>query len=164
MRRGAIPLKVIEDIDSQKVWITPAMTDSDWPVYFLVRLEYTEEWGDDPGYRYHMSINVVSPGATKESGEDRKAAESCFSTFEEYESLDDASKCAVLLSYGTYAPLWQDHGNNKSKLLKAAREQLPQMHMLFGFYMDRACNAIGNTGWDFIKGDIGFKSAAANAD
>lgn len=50
-------------------------------------------------------------------------------------------------------------GNNKGELLKAARKELLGVDMLFGFYMDRPLNAIGSTGWDFIKGDItaGFR-------
>jgi hypothetical protein len=164
MRRGSIPLKVIEDIDSQKVWVTPVMTGSDWPVYFLVRLEYTEEWGDDAVKqygKYHLSICAVAPTAPEQS-ELNRAMSSWGLSPEDWGELDDARKCMVLLGYGTYATLWQQSGNNQSKLLKAAREELPKMHMLFGFYMDRACNAIGNSGWDFIRGDIGFKSAAAN--
>jgi len=66
-------------------------------------------------------------------------------------------KIDSLLSYGVYARLWEGNGNNIQKLMKEARNQAQLAGMLYGFYMDRQLNPIGNTGWDFQKGNIGFQ-------
>jgi hypothetical protein len=62
----------------------------------------------------------------------------------------------ALADYGTYAPLWSGTGNNRQKLLKQARKEADMIVMLFGFYMDRTTNILGATGWDRIKGEVGW--------
>jgi hypothetical protein len=60
-----------------------------------------------------------------------------------------------IYKYGYYAVLeaLEQDGNDFTEWLK---NSLPRVKALFGFYMDRPQNRVGNTGWDFIKGKIGL--------
>lgn len=53
------------------------------------------------------------------------------------------------------AVLWMETGDDEDALKAKANEQVQVCHMMFGFYMDRQQNAIGDTGWDWIKGKLG---------
>jgi hypothetical protein len=70
----------------------------------------------------------------------------------------DKVTCEEIFEYGIYARL----EDTPAKTIKDAREKLnelmgkeDQYNTLFGFYMDKQQNQIGNTGWDFIAGNIG---------
>jgi len=39
-------------------------------------------------------------------------------------------------------------------LMKEARQQARQCDCLLGFYLDRAVNRIGTTGWESLRGDL----------
>jgi hypothetical protein len=153
-------LKKIADDDSQKLWVSDVFTDSDWPIYFFLRVQYSEYWGDDELVKsvgkYMVEVHAVS---TIAAGEDncKRAAESC--GFGEWSDLSPVDQHQILMDYGVSARLYSTSGNNLGKLLRAARKELHLIRgILFGFKMDAPQNAIGNSGWDFIKGDIGFKA------
>lgn len=161
-RRRGRPLKVLEDIDSWVVWDAGLVSGpTDWPTHLFVKLTYTDYY--DRGWakagKYHVEIEAVAPQAPAREEIDRALNSSSVSR-EEYDKLDDVRKCRVLAEYGILAVLWQGQGHNRGKLLAAAREEVWKIDTLFGFYMDRAQNAIGNTGWDWIRGDIGVKRKA----
>ena len=152
-------LKEIENIDSHIRWDAGIMTNSDWPVQFLVTMQYTDyydaEWAKQG--KYHISIDAVAPEAVGDK-EIASACESMSTTREDFDRIRFGNDAilfqSVLLSeYGIKATLWQQQGNNQTVLLKAARKELAVIRTLFGFYMDKPQNRIGSTGWDFIKGD-----------
>jgi hypothetical protein len=128
------------------------MLDSDWPVYFLLSLEYTEEWGDDAVKqygKYHLTISAVAPEAVGE----QEMVSARRSMGAEGIELDPQWLAVMLADYGVKAQLWQKSGNNAKTLLQAARKEFGSIRIFFGFYMDRPQNAIGSTGWDFVRGD-----------
>lgn len=155
-------MRNIFDGDSQVLWISPKQNNGDWDFYYFMRLQYMDEYLSESEVKefgkYCVEIHVVSAEA---AGEDKvkQAFDSCGmadinvnlspGALEEY-------KAQALMEYGISACLFSKAGNSKSMLLKLAKEELKKMSMLFGFYMDRRCNSIGNTGWDFIAGNIGF--------
>lgn len=148
-----LKLKLLNDIDSQKVWITTSdYINSDWPVRFLVRCLYTEEWSQEWANqvgKYQFEIHAVSPEALGLIG--------CAIVERSMDCTFDAMprewQCLTLMEYGSSACLWQKLGNNQKVLLTEARKELQNIQMLFGFYMDRTINRLGATGWDFIRGD-----------
>ena len=105
------------------------------------------------GSKYVLQVLSVSP---HQAGSEnlKKAFDCCGMEF----STDPLIQVEVLTSYGVYAVLDSFDGNNAYKLLKEAKHQIPVYTGLYGFYMDRKVNAIGNNNWDFIAGNIGFKS------
>jgi hypothetical protein len=118
----------------------------------FVKLEYTDHWGDDCDFKYHMSIVTVNPSMAGKKG--LIAAARSWGIEEEDIPKDKLQQAEILLSYGTYATLWQESGSSKTNLFKQANEELQKINMLAGFYLDKAQNAIGTDGWDFMRGKI----------
>jgi hypothetical protein len=151
-------LVVIDDNDSSKMWLTDRdWKQSNWPMRFAIRLTYTEaydeEWTKQVG-KYHFEVIAVS---SKAAGKKiwQKAADSWGNDLDWFVGLSMEAKCQVLIEYGTAAVLFQASGNNQAKLFKECKAKLTEIQFLFGFYMDRPLNAVGDTGWDWIKGDLG---------
>lgn len=105
----------------------------------------------DATEKYMVSLQAVSP---QEAGKEhvKSAIESL--GFTPKTNLD---KVLALSEYGVYSILWSKSGNNYKQLLREAHKEAENSTILFGFYMDKQQNRIGNDGWDFIRGDIGFK-------
>lgn len=62
-----------------------------------------------------------------------------------------------IFEYGVYAKLGDAHALNMEELEKAIAKfdkQVPLYNSLFGFYMDKYQNRLGNTGWDFLNGKV----------
>ena len=71
----------------------------------------------------------------------------------------------VLIDTGTYAHIWQGYGNNLAKLVRECRDELRKADMLFGLYMDRTQNAVGDTGWDWIAGNLcAYRNRSAESE
>ncbi len=147
-------LREIENIDSHILYDGGRETASDWPVQFLVRLQYCDywekEWAKDG--KYYAAIEAVAPAAPPLE-EIKAACESRGCPYDEYEKLDELYQSTVLADYGTKAVLWACQSNHRSKLLIDARKELAVLRFTFGFAMDKNQNALGATGWDFIQGD-----------
>lgn len=154
-----VKLTQIEDGDYQRLYaancgITSAEHGGDDPdTHLFVRIEYTDEWGDNPEYRYHASVVACGPGWP--SDENLKSyLDTIGMTVEEFRGFPIRSQCQILVDTGCYATIWQDGGNNIGKLLATARQQLRELNFMIGFRLDANQNAIGSSGWDFMKGDI----------
>jgi len=122
-----------------------------WLVLDFINMQ--EATGETDGDKYCLSIQSISP---QEAGtENIKSAMRCCGI--EDQEMSDLMKVEILSSYGVYAQLWTQSGNNYKKLFKDAHKEVMAITSLYGFYMDKRENLIGNDGWDFIKGDIGIK-------
>jgi hypothetical protein len=139
---------------------TKKLSNGDFDYWLFVELINMEEaTGDTDFDRYTITIRAVSP--TEPSEKTKKSAlytlglESYENKMHELKPLDMA---VILNDDGVGAMIFSDCGNNANELFKIARDECDKIAMLFGFYMDRQLNAIGNTGWDFIKGEIGFNN------
>ena len=153
-----VKLRMLVDGDRYKLWAGGKIGadehgGGDPDTYLLARLEYTDEWGDEIEYKYHMSVVAVGP-RWPSAKELQSHLNTLGMTAEEFHSFPIDGQLECLLKCGLMATLWQETGNNERKLVKAAREQIAELSITFGFRMGRAQNAIGSTGWDFVKGDI----------
>lgn len=150
----AFPMNKVRDDDSQILWISRELNNGDWPYYLILELQYTEYWDSEWANKglYFVSVYAVSPVAAKDKIAD--AARSMSMTDETLKAFPAPEQAIALKEYGIAVPLLQKQGNNKRRLLAEAHEQLPVMEGMFGFYMDRPVNAIGDKGWDLIKGDL----------
>jgi len=152
--------KKLSDSDSGMMLVSNEFSDSDWPVRFVIRVMYTDyydsEWTKTAG-KYHVEVHATSFAACGKKEIDRASE----SASEDIAEMSPEWQAVALVEYGTSANLWQKTGNNLAELLKSARKELALISMLFGFYMDKPLNAIGSTGWDWIRGDIlaGLKTA-----
>ena len=149
----------IDWIEYGKKLITKKLNNGEFDYYLIIdfmNMEYmTGEKKDEIGYKYMVSIQAVKP---KHSEEKLKEVIKCFGY--EDEKLSDFNEIALvemICDYGLMATLWNKTGNNAHELIKEAQKQLEMIESIFGFFMDTPQNYIGNTGWDFIDGRIGFE-------
>ena len=142
-------------------WISKKLNNGEFDYYLAIRFtNWLEDTGETlpDGERYHVELLSVSPS---EAGEESLArAFACCGMDGEDENSQRIRKMPLaqvdaLLSYGIYAHLKEFQGNNSRKLLRAARAEAQTANMLYGFYMDRIQNRIGDTGWEFQQGKLG---------
>ena len=135
--------------------------NGDFDYYLIVNFINMEDatGEEDLENKYVVEIQSVAPSEV--SKEDMKSALSSMGIDDKDEIkkvMKNKKQLAGLLAeYGLNATVYSAEGNNANELMKEAKNQIPVITGMFGFYMDRPMNRLGNTGWDFIKGDIGFK-------
>jgi len=140
------------------VLISKFAIKSDWPVYLVIRVDsWHEATGelDDP--EWCVSLRAVSPLAA--GARVLKSAMECVGTYPEdiqgYEyGQQQFMKVEALSDYGAYAPIAEFNSDDANAAVLAAKSEALVAQMMFGFYMDRRVNAMGSTGWDFIKGKV----------
>jgi hypothetical protein len=137
-------------------WVSKRLNNGDWDYWLVIELiNMHNATGDEEQDKYDVSLYAVSPEAAGEENLNR-ALDS--GGLDDDKLRDNALvQVEALASYGIKALLWRDSGGNARKSLREARRESALVESFFGFCMDRRQNAIGNTGWDFIAGDIGFK-------
>lgn len=139
-------------------WASKRFNNGDFDYYLVIELRNNhEDSGVDSGPMYDVSIGVVSPEAAGEKNV-KDAFESCGLPDELAENA--YIQVEALHDYGIYAHVWHVEGNNWRKLMAEAHRQALFVNAFFGLYMDERRNAIGNNGWDFVRGHIGFGHAA----
>lgn len=148
--------KKLFDSDDQAKWISNRLNNGDFDYWMVIDAKYLPEWAGEAearqmGGNHLVDLSVVSPS---EAGKKNLEA-AAESQGRETKGLSDEEKAEMLADYGVAATMWHDTGNNLRNLLKKAKEEAQKVEGLFGFYMDRQLNRMGNTGWDFIKGEIG---------
>ena len=143
--------KILDDNDSEQTYVSKKLNNGDFDYYLVIQvLNMPEYVGDECPYRWSVSLLSVSPSEAGEEHLKRAFESMCM----EDSPHTELTKVSALVSYGVYAQLWTDGGNNLREQLKEARKQASASSVLFGFMMDKAENRIGSNGWDFIKGDI----------
>ena len=101
---------------------------------------------------FHVELLAVNPGM--QSDETIKEIENEFDGGLCWSELSTNGKINVLVERGTHATLWQQSGIDETELINQAKEQYQQTLTVGGFQLDQPQNAIGSTGWDFMKGEI----------
>jgi hypothetical protein len=156
--------QIVTDIDSHKLLFVhrcEGQFDDCIPpqdgLYFI-KVMYCDYWDSEWAKtgKYHIAIICACPQAVTDK---EGLCSSMGLKLDEFNKSFELAQAEMAIDYGNSATLWQEQGNNLAKLMRAARAELPKITMMSGFYLDRAQNAIGNSGWDFVKGDIGFKQA-----
>lgn len=145
----------VRNDDSEILLVGPRQNNGEFDWFPLIRLEYTDEWGDDAEEPYHCSVLVVSPSKAKETGVWERACACVGVEPTEVGDREELAQCEILVSYGNGAPMWQRFGGNKRRLLSAARREAKILCGInFGFAMDRPINRMGTTGWRWIRGEL----------
>lgn len=79
-----------------------------------------------------------------------------------YESAcitEDECSTFDIFNYGLYAQIDNDQvlKTEVQPVLDGIANRVQAINGMYGFFMDRPLNRLGNTGWDFLDGHIGFK-------
>jgi len=120
-----------------------------------------------------VDLSLVCPEAPSEE-ERQRAINSCgWAGWDEQDTPEqqEIALVEILASYGLRAPLslnmvqgyemqelWdtEDLEDNEAHMWECVTKHAEVMGCMVGFALDRQCNAIGNSGWDFLAGNIGF--------
>jgi len=144
------------DMDWQEYggkFISKKLNNGDWDYWLVLEVCNLSQYGNDFENTYMVNLHAVAPDSV--NVEEIKSACECIG-FEYKKDMPTRYIVEALESYGIFAQLFSVQGNNIRELMKQAREEAKIIKTLFGFYMDRKSNMIGNDGWDFISGNIGF--------
>lgn len=100
-----------------------------------------------------VSVEAVNVGMAGKEG--AKSAQNSWGMSEEdWKELSREGQAQALLDYGIKASLFEDTGFSPTRLLGSVLSQLSGIMMTAGFRLDGPQNAIGATGWDFLRGDL----------
>ena len=101
---------------------------------------------------YNVSLSIVAPSEIDD--ETRKGLLETMG-MDDYEGeINELTWVMLASDYGCQAQIWNESGNNLRNLMREAHRQADINGIFFGFQMDRAQNAVGSTGWDFVRGDV----------
>ena len=134
---------------------TKKLNNGDFDYWLFVELvNMAEATGETDGDTYMISIRAVAPSEVPE----KRIEEELLGLDQFYQDKISKKDIAKILNeVGIGANLFSKQGNNAKELFQIARKECEKINMLFGFYMDRNQNMLGNSGWDFIKGQIGLE-------
>jgi hypothetical protein len=109
---------------------------------------------------WFASIRTVNVGMAGKSGA-KEVMQSFGWDESDWKAIPQVGKAQALLECGFAAQLWSNSGTSPRRLLDAAVAHLPEVMVFAGFKLDAPQNAIGTSGWDFMRGDIlaGLKQA-----
>lgn len=141
------------DWESEVTLVSKKFNNGDWDYWLVLQTTNMHEaTGEEDLDKYYVSVLAVSPEAAGEENLKRAAS----TIDQDVSEMSEMDKVQGLVEYGVFATLATFQGNNRRKVEQEAREEAEKINMLFGFYMDKAGNRIGNDGWDFISGNTGF--------
>lgn len=145
-------------------WISNRQSNGEFDYYFVIELlNWLEAVGerdapkDSNGkvIQYNVCLTVVSP---QQAGEKKmEEAYSCCGIDDDMLANAKKNGCLAeaqveaLHGYAGGVPIWQSDGQNWRALMKEARKQAQVVPTLFGFYMDRPVNRMGENGWEALK-------------
>jgi hypothetical protein len=165
---ATVPKLKLEQIGGDVNWkdyngqfiVDEKFNNGEFDYYVIINFTNMKEAvGDDAPSKYMVTVHVVAPSQAS-----KKQIDSAFESMgldpkQELKIRKDPKAVAGILDeYGLMAEVFTEEGDNADELMDTAKKQVPAITGLFGFYMDKPVNRIGNSGWDAIKGDIGFKS------
>ncbi|MCJ7768020.1 hypothetical protein MUP79_06485, partial [Candidatus Bathyarchaeota archaeon] len=128
--------------------------NGEFDYYIIINFTNMKEAvGDEASSKYMVTVHVVAPSQASKKQID-SAFESLGLEGKDVEKMrkDPKVVAGVLDEYGLLAEVFTEVGDSAKELMDTAKKQVPAITGLFGFYMDKSVNLIGNTGWDALKG------------
>jgi hypothetical protein len=150
---------VLTDNEYEKIMVSKIWNNGNWPLRFAIKTMFLDQYLSEEDVKesglYEVSILAVSPVAAGRKNVSEAVGSCGLADYDikKYPLLN----YEALIDYGIFATLWHKAGDNLEELTAEANKELEIISIMFGFYMDRPENMIGNDGWDFIRGQIGFK-------
>ena len=132
-------------------FVSRRLNNGDWDYWLVLEvINLPDAAGRAADSTYLVQLSAISPEAAGKEKLDSAFASCGFSN--DVDESDPLIQVEALYDYGISAHLWHSEGNNLRVLLREAHRQADGIHCLFGFYMDRPENRIGQSGWDLISG------------
>ena len=147
--------------DECGLWRHARAIDAEGPIWLYIQvMELPSDCREPFGHRWCASLIGVSPFfSTDESI--RSALESCGDHLEDcWNDLNDAQRemalCETLISVGVQMNVIDKTSSRAKGAYKGCATAANIATMMWGFIADRQANAVGNSGWDFLKGTYGW--------
>lgn len=147
------------DVDFKEhggVFVTKKLNSGDFDYFIFCEVVNLKNHDISTKNKYMFTLSVVSPTEpSKETVDD--SLKDYLDVNETREDLTDLDIATALHDYGVSAQVFNVSGNNINKMFANIRKKCNEIKVMFGFYMDKPINMVGDTGWDFVKGLGGFK-------
>jgi len=147
--------------DECGMWRHAQAIDAEGPIWLYIRMdELPGDCAGPHGHKWMASLVGVSPFfATNASI--CSALESCGDYLEDiWDDLDPAKRemalCETLLSYGVHCPVIHKTSTRAKGAYRGCAQEAHIATMMWGFIADGQKNAMGSSGWDFLRGELGF--------
>jgi len=131
------------------------------PVFLFIRTLDVREAGLAHGHKWGAEVIAVSPFLATDAAICDALRSSGDYMSERWSDSDGEARiamlCDALMSYGVQAVLFSKTSTRAIGPFRACFNELAKMSIVFGFYADQTLNAIGDTGWEFMKGTYGFQ-------
>lgn len=148
---------LVQDGDSDKVYISKKFNNGDFDYYLAIVVRDLFELGlvtinDDPDMddddRYGIDILAISPYINHDLS--RKLISDWGNGEDDSYINDPVNQCLALIEYGKCATLFSMDCSFLEVGLVKMDEMINSINALFGFFMDKPQNQIGDDGWVFI--------------
>lgn len=145
-------MREIQDNNYETIFVSEKQNNSEFDFYYVLSVENMEEiMGEEAPFPYNARILAVSVSENEQVCRNELLQTQGI----EFEEATEEEKVVALVEYGVFATLYSEGGKNKAALTEKARKELDLLNTAtFGYAMDKRQNAIGSTGWDFIRGDV----------
>lgn len=169
VKSGGTPMRMrgrLEmDEDSRREYAGPFDT-GEMTYYLVTRVDLNEDEDDRTIYG---DLSVVSP--THISARALMSAASSWGYDADLWTMTPVCLIEMLCSYGSSAHVVQLNETYKRITEKVRKETMRRLKIqastcvgLLGFYMDRRMNRFGNSGWDCVRGEIGYERPSDGAE
>ena len=140
-------------------YVSKRHNNSEFDYWFVINLidwyDYEQMYDIEKSKEnFTASLHVVSP----EYVGIEKVKQAIWEEEKQYDTIKKYNNPRIavqLVDYGYSAYIGSYDRKTSQEAIDAARKECVAAKMLLGFYLDRPQNMIGDTGWDFMKGDIG---------
>jgi len=145
-----------QNLDGEKL-VSNKQNNGDFDYYLVIEtVNMQDATGEKaPDKKYCVILSAISPDQVEDKVIQRAFECSGFLP-KDIKRLKkrkdfDITRIVVLYDYAGGVPCWQASGADDEKLVNSAKEQAQCVVGLFGFYMDKIVNRIGETGWERLK-------------
>lgn len=152
--------------DECGLWRHARAIDAEGPIWLYIQvMELPRDCREPFGHKWCASLIGVSPFFATDSSI-ISALESCGDHLEDcWDDLSDVQRemalCETLISYGVKMHVIDKTSSRAKGAYKGCAQEANIATMMWGFIADRQANAIGDSGWDFLKGTYGWGEPSA---
>lgn len=142
---------------TSKEWVSQKLNNGEFNYWLVIQIVSVEEYMERGG-KFYGRVSAVAPSQLPEDQLERvcypNATMMAIAECAKLDAEDEIWLVDQVFNNGVSPSLWQNWHNNALSLLLEAYKAAEHIECRFGYYMDNACNRMGATGWDLIRGDV----------